>query len=85
MEFWDCNSCFGLPSKASQSPAVCETVGDLTAQLDRAGISMAVAWHIAQHDVSPQGGNRMLAEAIRGNDKLLGCWTVLPPQTGEMP
>jgi len=85
MEFWDCNSCFGLPSKPSQSPATCETVDDLTAQLDRAGIVRSIAWHVAQHDVAPTIGNRMLAEAIRGKDQLLGCWTVLPPQTGEMP
>jgi predicted TIM-barrel fold metal-dependent hydrolase len=85
MEVWDCNSCFGLPSKPSPSPAVCETAADLTAQLDRAGIVRSVTWHIAQHDVAPTVGNRMLAEAIRGNDKLLGCWTVLPPQTDEMP
>jgi predicted TIM-barrel fold metal-dependent hydrolase len=85
MEFWDCNCCFGLPSKAAVSPAGCETVDDLVAQLDRAGIAKGVAWHIAQHDVSPQRGNQMLAEAIQGRDQLLGCWTVLPEVTGEMP
>ncbi len=84
MEFLDCNCSFGLPSKATQSPAACETVDELVAQLERAGIAKAIAWHIAQHDVSPQRGNQMLSEAIKGRDKLLGCWTVLPPQT-EMP
>ena len=84
MEFLDCNCSFGLPSKAGVSPATCATADDLAGQLDRAGISKAIAWHVAQHDVSPQTGNRMLSEAIKGRDQLLGCWTVLPPQT-EMP
>jgi predicted TIM-barrel fold metal-dependent hydrolase len=85
MRFLDCNCCFGRPSKPTPSPAACPTVEDLIAQIERAGIERAVAWHIAQHDVSPQRGNEMLAEAIRGHSNLLGCWTLLPNQTGEMP
>jgi hypothetical protein len=61
LEFWDCNSCFGLPSKATQSPETCATVDELAAALARAGIVKSIAWHIAQHDVSPPDGNRMLA------------------------
>lgn len=85
MEFFDANCYFGRPAKAGPSPATCPTIESLTAQLDRAGVGRALVWHIAQHDVSPQRGNQMLAEAIRGRDNLLGVWTVLPPQTGEMP
>lgn len=85
MEFFDCNCYFGLPSTLPASPALCPTVDDLEVQLDRAGIGRALVWHYAQMDVSPQVGNRMLAEAIRGRRRLLGCWTLLPPQTGEMP
>jgi predicted TIM-barrel fold metal-dependent hydrolase len=85
MEFLDCNCYFGLPAKAAASPAACPTLDALAAQLDRAGIDRAVVWHIAQHDVSPLRGNELAAEAIRGRDRFLGCWTILPPQTGEMP
>jgi len=85
MRFVDCNCYFGQPAKPAPSPATCWTADDLQAQLDRAGIEQAIVWHIAQHDVSPQRGNEMLAGDIRGRDKLLGCWTLLPNQTGEMP
>ncbi len=84
LEFFDCNCYFGLPSKAAQSPLTCPTIDDLSAQLDRAGITRAIVWNVTQHDVSAQRGNELLAEAIRGRDNLYGCWTVLPEQTGEM-
>ena len=85
MEFFDVNCYFGQPVKVPASPATCPTVDDLVAELDRAGIDRALVWHIAQLEVSPQRGNEMLAEAIRGRDNLVGCWTLLPPQTSEMP
>ncbi len=85
MEFFDCNCYFGPPAKPTDSPKVCASVDDLLSELDRAGIKRALAWHIAQRDVSPQRGNQLLSEAIRNHPNLLGCWTMLPPQTGEMP
>jgi len=85
MRFVDCNCCFGQPSKPTPSPATCSTADDLLAELDRVGIERAVAWHVAQYDVSPQRGNEMLAKDIAPHDNLLGCWTLLPNQTGEMP
>lgn len=85
MEFFDCNCYFGLPSKTPLSPAMCPTIDDLEAQLSRAGVAGALLWHYAQLDVSPQRGNGMLAEAIRGRDHLAGCWTLLPPVSDEMP
>ncbi len=85
MEFLDCNCYFGRPSTPGPSPAKCPTAQDLVAQLRRAGIQRAVTWHIAQHDVSPQRGNEMLLDALREHEELVGCWTLLPYQTGEMP
>jgi len=57
----------------------------LLAEMDRAGIARALVWHIAQHDASPQAGNRLLADAIRPHERLIGCWTVLPNQAHEFP
>ncbi len=87
MKFFDCNCSFGLPAKPGPSPATCATLEELQAQLDRAGIERALVWHLAQLDVSPQRGNELLAAATAGKDKekLVGCWTMLPEQTGEMP
>ena len=85
MEFFDANCYFGRSLKAGDSPATCPELDDLVAQLDRAGIARALVWHVAQLDASPQRGNQMLTEAIRGRPRLVGCWTLLPPVTGEMP
>ena len=85
MEFFDCNCYFGRPSKPGESPKVCADVDDLLAELNRAGIVRAIVWSIAQLDASPQHGNALLAEAIRPHPNLFGAWTILPPQTGEIP
>lgn len=81
-EFIDVNAFLGLPTvRTFKSPA---TAPELLAEMDGAGISKSVAWHIAQHDYAPSEGNRLLTEAITGEDRLYGCWTILPPQTGEI-
>lgn len=85
MDFFDCNCYFGRPSKAPASPAMCSTIDELEAALERAGIAQALVWHMAQLEVSPQRGNRMLSEAIAGRKRFVGCWTLLPPQSDEMP
>ncbi len=82
--FFDANCYFGRPPKIPVSPALCPTIGDLEAALDRAGIVRALVWHVAQLEVAPAVGNRWLAEAIAGRPRFTGCWTLLPPQTGEM-
>lgn len=83
MRFFDCNAFFGLPSVRPLMPV--PTAEALLAEMDRAGIERALVWHIAQHDASPQVGNRLLAEAIRPHERLLGCWTVLPNHAHEFP
>jgi predicted TIM-barrel fold metal-dependent hydrolase len=85
MEFFDCNCSFGRPAQTGKSPKVLASADDLRLELNRAGISRAVCWHIAQADVSPVYGNEALAEAISPQANLFGAWTLLPPQTGEMP
>lgn len=85
MDFFDCNCYFGSPFKPGESPKVCAGVDDLLAELNRAGIARAMVWSVAQLDASPQHGNPLLAEAIRNHPNLFGVWTVLPPQTGEIP
>lgn len=83
MKFFDCNAFFGLPARRPVAPVA--TAEHLLAEMDRAGVDRALVWHIAQHDVAPQTGNTMLAEAIAGHERLLGCWTVLPNQGREFP
>ena len=80
LDFFDANVWVGRRT--------CETVfepvtsaAQLLADMRRAGVRRALAWHIAQHDDSPLVGNRLLAEMIAGQEELRGCWSILPPQT----
>ena len=83
MHFFDCNVYVGSP--AYQRPLLpVPTAGALLAEMDRAGVKRALVWHIAQHDASPQAGNRLVVEEIRPHERLAGCWAVLPTQTGEL-
>ena len=81
MRFFDCNLFFGSPIKRLLQPV--PNIEALLAEMDRAGIAKGLVWHIAQHDSSPQVGNRLLTEAIQLHPRLVGCWTVLPNQAHE--
>lgn len=83
MRFFDCNVFIGLPTVPPLRPVA--TAAELLTHLDRAGIEKALVWHIAQHDVAAQTGNELLTQAIAGQSRLLGCWTVLPNQAQELP
>ena len=83
MRFFDCNAWFGMPPIPPLLPV--PTAEALLAQMDRAGIGRALVWHIAQQMASPAVGNSLLAEAIAPHERLLGCWTLLPPCTHELP
>jgi len=82
IEFWDCNCFVGTPMKAIHRPAPC--AADLIEAMDAAGIQKALAWHIAQFDCSAQDGNALVSEQVCQSDRLLGCWAILPPVTGEI-
>jgi len=82
LDFFDANAFVGLPINGCYRPAV--GASELMDGLAPTGIGRALVWHIAQHDYSPQVGNDLLSEAIRGLSQLYGCWTILPPQTGEV-
>ena len=81
-EFFDVNTFLGVPTRNTlNSPA---SAAELLAEMNAAGIGKAVAWHIAQHDYDAAEGNRLLSEAIADETRLYGCWSILPPQTGEV-
>ena len=80
MMFFDCNCYIGQPSGGG--PAA--SAEELTAAMDRAGIAQALVWHVAQRDLDPLTGNDLLGRGIAGRQRLVGCWTILPPQTGEL-
>lgn len=82
LDLFDVNVFMGQPATRIFEPA--GTVPKLLSGLDDAGIRRAVVWHIAQRDYSPVDGNPLLSEAIAGEERLFGCWTILPPQTREV-
>ena len=83
-KFHDANCFIGLPTHRIESPLA---DGDaLLREMDRVGIDRALVWHVAQRDYAAPVGNELLTQAIAGHgDRLSGCWSILPPQTGEMP
>ncbi len=80
--FFDVNVYAGMPKKILYKLA--KSAKELLGELDRQGMEKAVVWHIAQYELSPIDGNPMLAEFIKGQKRLYGCWAILPPQTGEV-
>lgn len=82
MDFSDVNISVGRQSAGGYKPAV--TADDVLAVLDKADITDALVWHIAQMDCSPQEGNRLASDIAAASGRLYGCWTILPPQTGEV-
>ena len=84
LEFFDSNMYIGRISNAqTYKPAL--TGSDLVKAMDHMGIGKALVWHIAQFDYSVPEGNNLLSSLIKENDRLFGCWSILPPQTGEIP
>jgi hypothetical protein len=80
---YDVNLFIGCPSVKGTSTPI-SSAFELLRELDEHSIKKALVWHIAQHDVSPVIGNELLSKAVAESERLLGCWTILPPQTGEV-
>jgi predicted TIM-barrel fold metal-dependent hydrolase len=81
--FFDSNACIGTPSVRALHEA--PSAESLLVAMDEAGIEKALVWHVAQHDLDPLAGNKLLSESVRGHDRLVGTWTMLPTQCGEIP
>ena len=82
-DLYDVNLFIGCPSVKGTFTPVSST-SELLEELDEHNIKKALVWHIAQYHVSPVIGNELLSKAISESERLLGCWTILPPQTGEV-
>jgi len=80
--YWDCNVSFGSPPTGLVKP--CKTAAELLEEMDWHGIESALVHHSLMTDQSPVVGNRVLAEEIAGQPRLIGTWAVLPPQTHEL-
>lgn len=84
MDFFDCNAFLGRPARReAYNPA--PGAAEILAEMDFCGVERALVYHIAQFDASPHLGNRLLAEEIRDQPRLWGCWSLLPNQAREFP
>ncbi len=82
LRFFDANLYVGRHTKTVYKPAA--TAEELIKEMDKQYMEKALIWHIAQYNLSPAEGNTMLSKAIKNEPRLYGCWTILPPQTGEV-
>ena len=65
LNFFDCNTYIGRQRKSS--PLAFHTTEGLLAEMDYLGIDEAVVYHAT-------GGNGSLMQAIKGYERLHGCW-----------
>ncbi len=83
MRFYDCNVFVGYPPvRQLFEPA---DTASLLKEMDWCGVDKALAWHAAQIGGGPEPGNRLLAAAIEGQERLSGCWCIQPNQAREFP
>jgi predicted TIM-barrel fold metal-dependent hydrolase len=82
MEFFDCNTCYGVFSVAPYKRA--DSVDDLLEEMEWCGIQRALVRHAAMIDESPIIGNPLLIEQTQPYENLEPGWTILPPQTREL-
>jgi len=79
---WDCNIVFGRSFSRSWEPI--SSTRQLLQEMDRYGIEKALLWHIAQLEYSASEGNELVSKLVMKEKRLAGCWTILPPVTGEL-
>jgi predicted TIM-barrel fold metal-dependent hydrolase len=79
MQFFDINAFIGRPMLRQHGAA--GTVEEYFQAVEGTDITRVLLWHIAQRDAAPDAGNPLLSKAIAGDERALGCWTIVPPQT----
>jgi predicted TIM-barrel fold metal-dependent hydrolase len=84
MKFFDCNASLGLSARG-QTYSQTNSITDFITEMDFNGVEQALVWNIAQLEASPFLGNELVANSIRDQPRLFGCWTILPNQAREFP
>ncbi len=84
LEFFDCNTMYGLETRPPEYPTV-GTVQELQAELTRAGIRKAIVARVEQGAGAMLAANELLAEDVRGTENLWGTWGIVPTETHEVP
>ncbi len=84
LKFFDASMFLGRETKRkTYKPAL--SADEIISVMDVYGIEKALVWHVSQKIYSVPEGNRILGRLVADNDRLYGCWVLLPPQTQEIP
>jgi len=83
LSFFDCNCSVGRVPY----PHILDIpdADGLRKEMKTAGIEEALVYHTVARDADPPLGNRLLQEALEGQEGLYPCWVLLPHYTGEIP
>jgi len=82
MKLFDANASVGVSTTSARTKHY--TAQDLLADMDHFGIERALVYHDLSKSYDPAVGNERLMETIRGHDRLLPCWALLPHHSGDM-
>ena len=83
LRLFDCYARAGTSINPPIAPAL--TPGDLLAEMDRCGVDEALVHSAAFELSSPVVANPAAADFCSADSRLHPVWSILPPQTGEMP
>lgn len=85
MLFFDCDTQIGRSYGTSNIGGHNIATSDLIHTMDKVGVQKAIVFHTLAREYHPTHGNVQLNEALKGyENRLSGCWVLLPHQTGEM-
>ncbi|MHB1652596.1 MAG: amidohydrolase family protein [Desulfitobacteriaceae bacterium] len=85
MLFFDCDTQIGRSYGTSNVGGKNIAASDLIQAMDQIGVSKAIVYHTLAREYHPTHGNEILKGALKGyENRLLGCWILLPHHTGEM-
>lgn len=80
---FDCTAGFG--TYRTRVFRFARTAAELIEELDFCGIERALVYHTAQRFDAPASGNEIILQEIKGYERLVPTWTILPSHTGELP
>lgn len=83
LSWFDCNCSYGRIARPALRPA--QTVAELLAELDWCGVDRALVYHAGVRAASPTTWNPVVADELRGQERLAPAWALLPAATYESP
>jgi predicted TIM-barrel fold metal-dependent hydrolase len=85
MFFFDCDAQVGRSYGSKNLGGHNISIPQLIQSMDAVGVNKAVVYHTLAREYHPNYGNRQLLVEMKGyEERLMGCWVLLPHHTGEM-